>query len=139
MLFDLRGRGRRRVVKVIYLGLAILLGGGLVFFGIGGDVQGGLFDAFKEGGGSDNSAVEKQVETAEKRVKRNPQDANGWAELATARYQLAGVSKGFKRNQQDPAQQFTGKSRSVLEDAAAAWDRHLALVGDDDKKANSGA
>ena len=40
MLFDLRGRGRRRTVQVIYLTLALLLGGGLVLFGIGGDVQG---------------------------------------------------------------------------------------------------
>ena len=50
MLFDLRGRGRRRAVKIIYLGLAILLGGGLVFFGVGGNVQGGLFDAFQAAG-----------------------------------------------------------------------------------------
>ena len=34
MLFDLRGRGRRRTVQVIYLSLAILMGGGLVLFGI---------------------------------------------------------------------------------------------------------
>ena len=47
MLFDLQGK-RRRVVQVMYLGLAILMGGGLVFFGIGGDVSGGLFDAFSE-------------------------------------------------------------------------------------------
>jgi hypothetical protein len=37
MLFDLRGR-RRRVVQVTYLMLALLLGGGLVLFGIGGSV-----------------------------------------------------------------------------------------------------
>ena len=52
MLFDLRGRGRRRAVKVIYLGLALLLGGGLVLFGIGGDAHGGLGDAFKDNSGS---------------------------------------------------------------------------------------
>ncbi len=45
MLFDLRGRGRRRTVQVIYLGLAVLMGGGLVLFGIGGATPGGLFDA----------------------------------------------------------------------------------------------
>jgi hypothetical protein len=45
MLFDLRGSGRRTTVKVVYVTLAILMGGGLVFFGIGGDVNGGLFDA----------------------------------------------------------------------------------------------
>jgi hypothetical protein len=45
MLFDLRGRGRRRTVQVIYLSLAILMGGGLVLFGIGGATSGGLVDA----------------------------------------------------------------------------------------------
>ena len=34
MLFDLRARGRRRAIKVIYLFLAVLMGGGLVFFGL---------------------------------------------------------------------------------------------------------
>ena len=47
MLFDLRGRGRRRTVQVIYLSLAILMGGGLVLFGIGGATSGGLIDAIQ--------------------------------------------------------------------------------------------
>ena len=34
MLFDLRGRGRRRTVKIVYITLALLMGGGLVLFGI---------------------------------------------------------------------------------------------------------
>ena len=57
MLFDLRGRGRRNTIKVIYVSLAILMGGGLVFFGIGGDVSGGLVDAITERGatGGDGS------------------------------------------------------------------------------------
>ena len=46
MLFDLRGR-RRRLVQATYLSLAVLMGGGLVLFGIGGDVSGGLFNAFE--------------------------------------------------------------------------------------------
>ena len=61
MLFDLRGRGRRRTVQVIYLSLAILMGGGLVLFGIGGATSGGLFDAFSGnsgGGNSGNAALE---------------------------------------------------------------------------------
>ncbi len=47
MLFDLRGRGRRRTVKIVYITLALLMGGGLVLFGIGGGgaMQGGLVDA----------------------------------------------------------------------------------------------
>ena len=65
MLFDLRGR-RRRAVQATYLMLALLMGGGLVLFGIGGDVSGGLVDAFKGtgGGGSGDSALRDRVEQA---------------------------------------------------------------------------
>ena len=47
MLFDLRGSGRRRTVKIVYIALAFLMGGGLVLFGIGGGggISGGLVDA----------------------------------------------------------------------------------------------
>src|ERR671914_171088 len=62
MLFDLRGR-RRRAVQATYLTLAVLMGGGLVLFGIGGDVSGGLFDAFSDrsGGGQGRAASGGQV------------------------------------------------------------------------------
>jgi len=33
MLFDLRGTGRRTTVRIIYLGLALLMGGGLMAVG----------------------------------------------------------------------------------------------------------
>ena len=59
MLFDLRGSGRRRVVKVVYITLAFLMGGGLVLFGIGGGgaLSGGLVDAItnSNGGGGDGT------------------------------------------------------------------------------------
>jgi len=54
MLFDLRGAGRRRTVKVVYITLAFLMGGGLVLFVIGGDVSGGLVDAITERGTGDD-------------------------------------------------------------------------------------
>ena len=62
MLFDLRGRGRRTTVQVIYLTLALLMGGGLVLFGIGGDVSGGLVDAFREDSGSRRRAGTEDFE-----------------------------------------------------------------------------
>jgi hypothetical protein len=124
MLFDLQARGRRRVIKVIYLSLAILMGGGLVFFGIGGNVSGGLFDAFREdGGGTDNSALERNVERAEERVQRNPRDAAGWAALARARYQLAGIGDNFNQE----TGQFTEGGKARLREVERAWDRYLAL------------
>jgi hypothetical protein len=124
MLFDLRGR-RRNAVKVIYLGLAVLLGGGLVLFGIGGDVQGGLFDAFR-----DNTSASKQFEErrdkAAERTEVEPRNAAAWAELASAEYQLAGQTEGFNPN----TGEFTGDARKRAEAAKAAWERHLALAGD---------
>ena len=126
MLFDLRGRGRRRTVQVIYLSLALLMGGGLVLFGIGGDVQGGLFDAFREDSGGDGSdQIQKQVETAEKRAEQNPQNAALWAALAQARFQYAGVGKGYN----DESNQFTETGKARLRAADGAWQRHLRLAG----------
>src|SRR5215212_5549065 len=74
MLFDLRGR-RRRAVQVTYLMLALLMGGGLVLFGVGGDVSGGLVDAFKGGGGSSgDSALNGQIDKQEERLQANPRN-----------------------------------------------------------------
>jgi hypothetical protein len=126
MLFDLRGAGRRRTVKVVYITLAFLMGGGLVLFGIGGDVSGGLVDAITErgGGGDDGSdRFRKQEAAALKRTKANPQDAPAWAALARARFQLAGIGENF-----DPAKgTFTKGGTAKLTAAGEAWDRYLAL------------
>lgn len=89
MLFDLQGK-RRRVVQAVYLMLAILMGGGLVLFGIGGDVSGGLFDAFSDrNGGSGNEIVEERIDKNEERAKANPQAANAHKELVRDYYSLA--------------------------------------------------
>jgi hypothetical protein len=124
MLFDLRGRGRRRTVQVIYLGLAILMGGGLVLFGIGSSSSGGLFDAFSnnKGGGSDAlDAVNKRIDAQLARVKADPKDADAFAQLAILRFQRAGVD-GIA---QDGSYTEDGKRRLAL--AADAWEKHLAL------------
>jgi tetratricopeptide (TPR) repeat protein len=124
MLFDLRGRGRRRTVQVIYLSLALLMGGGLVLFGIGGDVQGGLFDAFRDDAertaGTDQ--IQQEVDRAQQAAQARPRDPAAWAALAQARFQAAG-STGFDEN----AQRYTAEGREQLRAAAQAWQRHLAL------------
>ena len=124
MLFDLRGRGRRRTVQAIYLSLAILMGGGLVLFGIGSDQSGGLFDAFSgenSGGGSATEAVDKRIEAELAKTRANPRNTDAWANLAIARYQRAGID-GIA---QDGTYTDDGKRRLGL--AAQAWERHLAL------------
>jgi hypothetical protein len=123
MLFDLRGRGRRRTIQAIYLMLAVLMGGGLVFFGIGGSTQGGLLDAFKGGGGSSSSGFDTRVKAAEKQVARTPSDPAGWAQLAHLRFQLAGSGDNYSQAQGT----FTVKGRNELGQVKTAWDRYLAL------------
>jgi tetratricopeptide (TPR) repeat protein len=125
MLFDLRGRGRRRTVQAIYLTLAILMGGGLVLFGIGGATSGGLVDAINGGGsgGGGNETFDKRVEDAQKRTTASPTDERAWAALARAQYQLAGVGENFDSNTNG----FTAKGRTQLRKADQAWQRYLAL------------
>lgn len=89
MLFDLQGK-RRRVVQATYLLLAILLGGGLLFFGIGGDVQGGLFDAFSErSGNTGTNVVDDRIEKNLEKVKLDPKNAQARKELTQDYYQKA--------------------------------------------------
>ena len=125
MLFDLRGRGRRRTVQAIYLSLAILMGGGLVLFGIGSDQSGGLVDAISGdnagGGGSATESIDKQIDAQLAKTRANPKDPGPWAPLATLRVRRAGV-EGL---QQDGTYTEDAKKRLAL--AATAWERHLAL------------
>ncbi len=122
MLFDLQGR-RRRVVQATYLMLAVLMGGGLVFFGIGSDVSGGLVDAFKgeDGGGNGNSVIEKRLESAQRRAAANPRDEAALKELVRGHYQLAG------QNTDRRTFRFTREGKAQLAKAASAWERYLAL------------
>jgi hypothetical protein len=130
MLFDLRGRGRRRAVKVIYLGLAVLLGGGLVFFGIGGNTSGGLFDAFKDDKSSAAELAQDRRDSAAKKTQATPQNATVWVALAETEYQLANQSKGLGQDPQTGATTYSGEAKSHLEAAKRAWERHLQLAGD---------
>jgi hypothetical protein len=124
MLFDLRGRGRRRTIQVIYASLALLMGGGLVFFGIGGETSGGLFDAFQsESRVSADKTLENRLETLEERTQRNPRDQRAWSELARLRIQIAGTGENFDQVNQV----YTDKGKDELRRAVAAWERYLAL------------
>lgn len=132
MLFDLRGRGRRRTIQGIYLALAILMGGGLVLFGIGGNTSGGLLDAFREDQGSGSVSFDKRIDAAQKRVTASPRNAPAWAQLARLRVQQASLSLN------EQTQAYTEEGRAELLRAERAWDRYLALdpKKPDDRLAN---
>src|ERR671916_1967198 len=127
MLFDLRGRGRRRTVKTVYITLALLMGGGLVLFGIGGGgaMQGGLVDAITGSSGGDTGAerFEQKERDALRATQTRPKDPAVWAELARARVQTAGFGDNFDPN----TASYTESGKAKLQQAADAWERYLAL------------
>jgi hypothetical protein len=123
MLFDLRGRGRRRTVQAIYLSLAILMGGGLVLFGIGSSNSGGLFDALSGNSGSQSatSGIDKRIERTIAETKARPRDPAPWAQLASLRFQRAGIDEIGADGR------YTESGLRRLRLASQAWERHLAL------------
>jgi hypothetical protein len=131
MLFDLRGSGRRRVVKTVYITLAFLMGGGLVLFGIGGGggLSGGLVDAITEsnsGGGNSTDRLRELERKATAAARANPEDAALWAEAARARFNLASAGD----NVDTSTGQFAEAGRRQLQAAGRAWEEHLELAGD---------
>lgn len=119
MLFDLRGRGRRRAVQVIYLFLAILMGGGLVLFGVGGATSGGLLDAFSSSNNSPKSTTyTKDINRLQKQLRVTPKNPALWARMASLRLAEGGARGAFDGDKDGLAE---------FRQADAAWTRYQAL------------
>ena len=107
--------------------LAVLMGGGLVLFGIGSDAGsgGGLLDAIGLGGSGNTAGADydKEADALEKRLAADPKDDKLLLKLARVRI-LAGNSKS-------PADTATGEinysqeSVQEFEQAIDAWERYL--------------
>ena len=123
MLFDLRGR-RRRAVQATYLMLAVLMGGGLVLFGIGGDVSGGLVDAFKGGGGgsSGDSALRDEVNRQEERLATSPQNEAVLQNLVRDYYSLATSQR------ESGTVGFPDDAKDELRKSGDYWQRYTTAV-----------
>jgi hypothetical protein len=138
MLFDLRGSGRRRVVKIVYITLAFLMGGGLILFGIGGGgaLPGGLVDAITEGGGGGGDVSERaqeQEQAATARARANPSDAALWAAVARARVNLANSGDNFNSE----TGEYNDAGAAQLQAADRAWQEHLKLAKKPDSRVAS--
>lgn len=127
MLFDLRSRGRRRTVQAVYLGLAVLMGGGLVLFGVGaGNGLGGLLNAFTGNGssGAQKQVVSQQEKDALKATQLRPTDPQAWASLVQARWTSAGQGSNYNST----AGTFTTAGKNELGLVAQAWQRYSQLT-----------
>jgi hypothetical protein len=123
MLFDLRGRGRRRTVRVIYMGLALLMGVGLVGFGIGGGFGGGgLLNSGSQNEGSSGASFSSQIKKYQKLTRQQPSNADGWEKLLRAQLHEAGGEAYLTSTGA-----LTSKGRQLFAEAAQSWNSYLAL------------
>jgi hypothetical protein len=122
MLFDTHSPRRRRAVQITFASLAILMGGGLVLFGIGGTQGGGLVDGINQSGTVDaTKEAEKNQKAAQEALAANPKDEAAAAKLALANLQLA-ANKGF-----DAKGNVAKEGQQYLDAANAAWTNYLKL------------
>ncbi len=123
MLFDLRSRGRRTTVRVVYGGLALLFA--FAFVGIG--VGTGFGSSFNVGelfnGESSGKTYGAEVSKAQKRTQREPNSAAAWAALTEA--QLHQSSESEYSNQSNGG--FTTKGKLLIGKMQRSWERYLAL------------
>ncbi len=130
MLFDLRGRGRRRTVQGIYLLMAVLMAGGLVLVGVGTGSGGGLLNAFTNNGSSSGqkAAVSQQETAALRETRTNPNNPQAWADLLQARFTSA--SQGSNLDTATNTYSAAGKQELAL--ATTAWERYVSLASSPD-------
>lgn len=102
--------------------LAILMGGGLVLFGIGNSsVGGGLFDAFKGQSKSGSGLVADRIDKNEKKLDAAPKDKTVLKALVRDWYQQANLEA-------DPnTGQYTDTGKERLAKADEYWKRYLAV------------
>jgi hypothetical protein len=123
MLFDLRGRGRRRTVKVLYIGLALLIGVGLVGFGVGGGLSGGgILNATSNNEGSGGASFASKIKKYEKLTRTQPTNPANWELLAKNLLHEAG-NEGNVTSTGAP----TSKGKELYRRASQAWVGYLAL------------
>jgi hypothetical protein len=126
MLFDLRGH-RRRAVQATYLTLAVLMGGGLVLFGIGGS-SGGIIDAITgndSGGSNVNEQLEKRIDRQKERLAASPTNTAVLAELVKLNYQAA------TSQQPSGTTTFPEDAKDDLRAAGSYYDRYVDAVKGD--------
>lgn len=127
MLFDLRGK-RKRVVQVVYAGLAAIFLVGFVGLGIGvGNGTGGILDAIGlggSGGSSTASQFEDQIDEANDQLAKNPDDPDALLKLAKNAY-LTGKAGVTVDESGIPS--VSDDAHTNLGTSVDAWEKYLRV------------
>jgi hypothetical protein len=120
VLFDLQSPRRRRVVRVVFGGLALIFAISFVFLGVGTGGGGFSFsDLFGDGGGSSaSSAFDDQINAAENQLKVNPSDTTALGNLV--RYHYSAGSQDVDSNGA-----LTSDGEEQLREAADSWNKYV--------------
>jgi hypothetical protein len=124
MLFDTQSPNRRNAVRIIFAFLALLMGGGLVLFGIGTATNGGgiLSGLSNNNTSSGSDALASAQKSAAKAAAANPKSIPAAQTLATASATLA-LSEAFDQTKGT----VIPKKQSLVTQAETAWTNYLAL------------
>jgi hypothetical protein len=127
VLFDLRSGKRRRVVQIVFGGLALLFAVGFVGFGIGGEQQGGILDALGLGGddsgGDVESVYQRQIDAAERRLEQDPKDQA--ALLDAARYRFLAGQEELEVDEEGGTVALTEEAREEWNAALDSWETYV--------------
>jgi hypothetical protein len=124
VLFDLQTPRRRRVVRVVFGGLALIFAISFVFLGVGTGGGGFSFsDLFGGGGGSTATAFDSDIEAAQKQLQANPSDTTALANLVRLQYSAANANT-------ESSGAPTSEGEQHLQEAADAWNKYVKLSKD---------
>lgn len=125
MLFDLRGRGRRRTVRVVYSGLALLFLLGFVGFGVGSFGGGGIAELFGEGKSNNETDYSSQLKKAKKLTEEQPNNPAAWSGLIHYAVLQSGTGANYIRSTTEEG--FSPKAQPLLMQIQTAWQHYLKL------------
>ena len=130
MLFDLRGK-RKRVVQVSYVMLAAIFLVGFIGLGIGGggNSAGGIFDAIGLGGNSSGGSLsgqfDDQIDDANERLAKNPNDTA--ALLKLSKYEYYKARQGVTQDQTTGQISISEDAHTELGKSVDAWEKYLKV------------
>ena len=127
MLFDLRSRGRRRTVQASTSAWPLLMGGGLVLFGVGaGNGVGGLLNAFN---GAARARPERGRQSSRRSRRSSRRRLNPQPAPAGPRWcRPAGPPPVRARNYNASDGRLHASGKTELAGATQAWQRYIALT-----------
>jgi hypothetical protein len=122
VLFDLQSPGRRRVIRVVFGGLALIFAISFVFLGVGTGGGGFSFsDLFgSDSGGSTSTAFDDDIDAAQQKLQANPNDTVALASLVQFQYSAANANTETNGAP-------TSEGEQHLQEAADAWNKYVKL------------